>query len=204
METIETIEHQGYTIRIVRDSDPQNPRAEFDHLGTMVCFHRRYLLGDFGKGCKDQPPFRSEDFNGWADMENHIRTVLKAVVVKPIYLYDHSGLSISTKPFSFPWDSGQVGFIYVTREKALSEYNTKRITQRLKEQIDGVLEAEVSDYHAYISGDVFGYVVEDSDGNHIDSCFGYYGYKTDNYHYMIDQAKEAVDHTRGCQVGAGI
>ena len=32
-------------VRIKRDDYPQNPR-EWDNLGTMVCGHRRYCLGD--------------------------------------------------------------------------------------------------------------------------------------------------------------
>ena len=35
-----------YTLFIMDDSDPMNPREENDNLGKMVCFHRRYSLGD--------------------------------------------------------------------------------------------------------------------------------------------------------------
>jgi len=31
-----------YQIEIIHDEFPQNPRIEWDNLGTMVCFHRRY------------------------------------------------------------------------------------------------------------------------------------------------------------------
>ncbi|WP_180902481.1 hypothetical protein [Martelella soudanensis] len=34
------------TIRIVPDPDPMNPRVECDTLGTMICWHPRYNLGD--------------------------------------------------------------------------------------------------------------------------------------------------------------
>jgi hypothetical protein len=41
----------------------------------------------------------------------------RTVVVLPLYLYDHSGLTISTSPFSCRWDSGQVGYIHTTFEQ---------------------------------------------------------------------------------------
>jgi transitional endoplasmic reticulum ATPase len=33
-------------LRIIQDEDPMNPRTEYDNFGKMVCFHRRYDLGD--------------------------------------------------------------------------------------------------------------------------------------------------------------
>jgi hypothetical protein len=46
-DPIETIgfEH-GVVAKIYVDDDPENPREHYDHLGKMVCFHRRYDLGD--------------------------------------------------------------------------------------------------------------------------------------------------------------
>ena len=39
------IENEKYKLEIFDDLNPCSPR-EFDNLGTMVCFHRRYNLGD--------------------------------------------------------------------------------------------------------------------------------------------------------------
>lgn len=36
----------GNTLNIYQDEYPPNPRTDYDHLGTMVCFHRNYTLGD--------------------------------------------------------------------------------------------------------------------------------------------------------------
>jgi hypothetical protein len=35
-----------YTLKIVIDEDPPNPREDRDNLGRMVCWHKRYSLGD--------------------------------------------------------------------------------------------------------------------------------------------------------------
>jgi hypothetical protein len=37
---------QPYVLFVVNDDTPQHPRAEQDNLGTMICFHSRYNLGD--------------------------------------------------------------------------------------------------------------------------------------------------------------
>jgi hypothetical protein len=43
--TVHTEEFQGKTIKVSYDEDAESPR-DWDNLGTMVCFHRRYNLGD--------------------------------------------------------------------------------------------------------------------------------------------------------------
>lgn len=35
-----------YTLFLVEDSDPVNPRKDYEPFGRMVCWHRRYNLGD--------------------------------------------------------------------------------------------------------------------------------------------------------------
>lgn len=95
------------TYKVVHDEDAPNPRKEFDCFGKMVCFHRRYDLGD-------KHDLKAEDFNGWDELEAYLKEDLKAAVVLPLYLYDHSGITINTTGFSCPWDSGQVGFTYAT------------------------------------------------------------------------------------------
>jgi len=35
-----------FELKIEQDTDPMNPRTDWDNLGTMVCFHKLYDLGD--------------------------------------------------------------------------------------------------------------------------------------------------------------
>lgn len=46
-------------IRIEYDDDPMHPRKDMDNLGTMVCWHGRYELGD-EQPRQDPAEFRSE------------------------------------------------------------------------------------------------------------------------------------------------
>lgn len=157
-----------YKIKIFIDNNPENPRTEWDNLGHMVCFHKSYTLGD------KENNYSSSDYSSWEDMEKDIIKQEKVVVILPLYLYDHSGITISTTPFSCPWDSGQVGFIYVTRKDILKEFSCKKITKDLKNRAVKILESEVECYDMYLRGDVYGYIIEDEQGNNIESCWGFY------------------------------
>jgi len=35
-----------YLLQIMLDDEPMNPRTDWDNFGHMVCWHRRYNLGD--------------------------------------------------------------------------------------------------------------------------------------------------------------
>jgi hypothetical protein len=68
-------------------------------------------------------------------------------------------ITINTGGYSCPWDSGQVGFIYASREKIREAYNWKVITKKREEKIRGYLRDEVKVYDQYLTGDVYGYKV---------------------------------------------
>jgi hypothetical protein len=46
MQSIHEEKYKDYKIQVFIDEDPPNPRKEFDNFGHMICFHRRYDLGD--------------------------------------------------------------------------------------------------------------------------------------------------------------
>lgn len=168
---------EGNTLKIFTDDNPMNPRTEFDNLGHMICFHKRYNLGD-------KTDLKSSDFTSWDDLEKHLIKKQKACIILPIFMFDHSGITISTHPFNDRWDSGQIGYIYVTKEDIKKEYGTDKITPELREIINRVLNGEVSEYDQYLTGEVYGYQPEDPSGEIIDSCWGYFGYP-----YGIEQIK---------------
>ena len=167
-------------IRIVRDETPMDPRREFDSIGTMVCFHKRYNLGD-------KTGLSGGDFSGWGELEAFLAKDRGAVVILPVYMYDHSGITIQTTPFSCPWDSGQIGFIYATEEAAKDAWPSLSGEALLK-AVKDCLVGEVELYDSYLRGAVYGYVVEEfvtlchedeswAGGiwQELDSCWGYYG-----------------------------
>jgi len=117
-------------------------------------------------------------------------------VMLPLYLYDHSGITISTGPFNCPWDSGQIGYIYVTKEAIKKEFNRKIMSKKLEQKAIDIMRSEVNTYDDYLTGSVYGYVIEPTDENKEincdDSCWGFFGCNHEKSGLM-EMAKNAID-----------
>lgn len=151
-----------FTLKIVPDQDPESPR-NWDNLGTMVCFHKRMILGDK----------HSETVESLGEIIKR-----KDVISLPIYAYIHSGIALSTSrtgQFADPWDSGQLGYIYVTKEKIRENFCKKKLSKKIIERALECLEGEIETYNQFLSGDVYGYMVQDEKGETVESCWGFYG-----------------------------
>ena len=182
--------YQGHIIKIHHDPDAESPR-EWSNLGTLICWHRRYRLGDSHPF--DSPEAFLRDLAGASDQSDlsmdqlRDRAERKAIIL-PVFLYDHSGLAMNTIGFHCPWDSGQVGFVYATLEAVRKEFGAKRVTKALRAKAEDILRGEVVSYDAYLGGRVYGYVIE-QDGEEIDACWGFVGdYETG----CLPEAREAV------------
>jgi len=190
----DSIQYKGYTIEIKQDSDPTNPRGDdFDcQLGTLVAFHNRY--GDLGdnKLLSDGTKLRSQDFNGWNAMIAHVDKVEGGIIWLPVYMYDHSGITIKTSPFSCPWDSGLLGFIYISKKKARKEYGWKVLNKARIEKLEEYLRSDIETYDDYLTGNVYGYQIVNPAGEDRDSCCGYYGSDHEK-NGLLEAAKNAVD-----------
>lgn len=166
----------GHTIRIYYDTDAENPR-DWDNLGTLICGHSRYQLGD-KHAFRDAREFLLDlldlDDECPLSVDQLFVRADKVAVILPVYLYDHSGLVMNTTGFNCPWDSGQVGFIYVSLKDVRKEYSVERVSAERREQVAGYLRQEVQTFSDYVAGAVYGYVVE-KDGKNIDSCWGFIG-----------------------------
>ncbi len=79
------------------------------------------------------------------------------LVALPLFLMDHSGLSMQTSDYYDRWDSGQVGWIWSTIDKVEKiTGSTNMSTEELRKR----LKSEVKLYSQYLEGDVYGYIVE--------------------------------------------
>jgi hypothetical protein len=176
MTTIAEFKKGDEILRIVQDENPLSPR-EWDNLGKMVCFHNRYKLGDTTE-------LTSGQFGDWNELVEHLKKEKGAMIILPLYLYDHSGLRIKVGSFQgflpqghAEFDSGQVGFIYATKEDLKKEGIGKA-------KALAILKSEVETYDQYLSGQVYGYeivkvkkckecgtVQEEA----IDACWGFFG-----------------------------
>lgn len=235
-----------YTLFILDDDTPLNPREDHDCLGKMVCWHSRYSLGE--KHDYDEPSdflrnLLFSEYSSGHDRNNPVFAFLKSgkakdarleynrstrewelrenqhwssdsdwyvsssyaaslkdevpdwflddclsalttgelfslveqmdgMVILPLYLYDHSGITMNTCGFSCPWDSGQVGWIYA--DKAMIEQEHGKITPEILEKVRQTLEAEVKEYDYYLTNQCYGFQLFKEDVE-VDSCWGFLG-----------------------------
>jgi hypothetical protein len=154
MEPIQIIDYKNHTIKICYDEFSESPR-EWDNLGSIYAEHSKYNL------CDKDITIDTSEINNWDDVKNQIIKEHGDCIILPIYLYKHSGISLNTTGFSCSWDSGQVGYIFVTKDKIRKEYRVKRISNKLIEKVKSVLISEVENYSNFINGEVYEYIIED-------------------------------------------
>lgn len=143
---------------IVNDIFAENPRDE-ENLGTIACIKNRYFTGD--------------EIISISDIEFILTN--EAYIALPVFAYVHSNIMLNTVGFQCPWDSGQIGCIYIAKDKARNIFNIKRVTKNFRKKITSFLSQEIEIMNHYLNGDVFGYIIKDGTGKEIDSCWGYYG-----------------------------
>ena len=238
MSEVERYEYKGHTIVVEIDPDPMNPRVDFDNAGKMVCWHSRYNLGDeqpketaseyrrsLAMEHDDDLERRIDwweneggDQHSWEFCEEKVREIIaesleKHLIMLPCYLYDHSGITMNTSGFSCNWDSGQVGFIYISRKDAVKEWGKVRCTKKVVERTIKYLEGEVETYDQYLTGQVYGRRilkpatqamieaigdlrdVDDDDREGLGSCWGFFGMDmSDEDSYMVEEAKGEIDY----------
>lgn len=187
-EPYEQTEYRGHHINIYRHEDRESPR-KWSNLGTFYTTHRHYKPEenfdkhfDIDKVCENgRPGVFSKSF-------------LKEYIALNIYLYDHSGQTISSGPFSCGWDSGWFGMVAVDIEKVKKEYGWKVLTQSRRRKIEGYLQGEIDTYDQYLRGDVYGFQVTtaEDDTDILDSCWGYYG--NDGLEQIEAECRATIDH----------
>lgn len=136
---------------------------------------------------KEDPVYFMESNIGPDDIDFCLNALSDHFVMLPLFLYDHSGITMNTSGFSCPWDSGQVGIIYVSNEEIVKEFGKGK---KAREKAANLLRSEVEAYDRFLTGQVFGFVVEDEDGEYIDSCCGFY---EDPEGYPLTEARKSVD-----------
>ena len=217
----ESIKYRGYTIEIDQDHDPLNPRTDYDNMSTMCCYHSNYNLGDEHEQHPEAHSIQEEialrfaeddedliDAIRYADDEEVKRHLERAIkhasqnaVIMPLYLFDHSGLSMSVNDFGCRWDSGTVGFAYITRERMLKEFGGKYFTKKLRERAAEIIRAEVELYDEYLTGNVYHYNIEEFN----DGCGSFFGYDHEKSG-LLAYARDAIDchieHERKRKQGA--
>ena len=177
-EVLMDVKLNGLTLHIEPDCYPPDPRKDYDHLGTMLCWHRHYSFGD-------QNEYKNpKDFYESKEAKN-------IYVSLPVYMLDHSGTYFSTTGFSDVdpdrWDWGQLGIIYCTEESAKKWFGYLPDKETLKAQLNN----EVELYNDYMNGAWFAFYIEGKDGEIEDSCGGFF--QNGNFADVLKDMKEYTD-----------
>lgn len=173
MSTIEReIDYKGMSIKIYYDSDADSP-ASWGNEDYFLCADYRHLY------LKDTPLSADECRNAMLDN----KAFLKGYYIFPVSIYDHSGIALSLGT-SHGWDySNYCAFLCVKRMKGWS-WAKRQAEKRASNLVDT--------WNEYLSGEVYGFVSEDEDGEQIDSCWGFYG--EDGIKEAIAEAKDVIDY----------
>ncbi|CAB5220453.1 hypothetical protein UFOVP236_61 [uncultured Caudovirales phage] len=157
--SITQYEQDGFRVEVGICFDPPNPR-EWDNVGKVALVNRcRYNFGD-------------ELLD--ADEIKIILTSRSHYIALPIYMYDHSGITINTTGFSCPWDSGIVGVIYVDKARAVKEWGNRYCSKGVRRKAKECLRAEINELDKFVSGQVYEWTVFNSRNEWVDSCGGFY------------------------------
>lgn len=122
------------------------------------------------------------------------------VVMLPISMYEHSGITLwlgsKWSHYDAQWDCSSIGFAYVEKSTAKEEGMLdpgEEYDHDWKKWAYAMMEAEMKTYDQYVRGEVYGYMVEDEDGEKasdalLSGCWGYY-----EKDYMLEDAKDCID-----------
>lgn len=155
-----------------------NPREMSDYLGTMICFHDKYELGDkhqFRSPTRfledlvgDILPDRYVEFDAYS--ENKLVEMLlksKQIIMLPLYTYEHGGITLKVGNGMYEngytgWDWSTVGVIYATHAKIREWMMVKRVSKKMREHVIRILKEEVKEFDQYLQGEVYGFKLLDT------------------------------------------
>jgi len=174
----------GLTIKIYQDEDARSPDEDGDDGLFLVGYHRDFFV-DRKKTRYNKETGRHETIDpginqGFAQVIannaryedgsicEEAREYIKKYHIFGFEAYIHSGvrlaLSYEGNFCDRQWDVSQLGLVFVSKKEW-------RLKKSARKAALGLIES----WNDYLDGNVYGYVVEGPDGEHLDSCWGFSG-----------------------------
>ena len=177
-EKIKTIPYKGAKINIYQDNVVDGPDSWEDEGLFLVGFHRDFCVQRNGF---DEDVCR-ELITGEIESEE-AREIAKKYYYFGLEAYIHSGVVLALSyEGNFPdrrWDVSQLGLVFVSKKETKSR-------KRAKELAEGLIK----DWNDYLSGNVYGYMIETSEGER-GGCWGFYGdWETSG---LLEEARREAD-----------
>jgi hypothetical protein len=190
---------QEYLDRLARDADP-----ELEDLESRLTDADNYLYaGVHERDSKTVYRHPRLFASAQALVGRRREQAMEKYLIVDLYLYDHSGLRISTGSFNDTFDSGKVGFWHISLEQAWKEWGTGDLDPdwdapssgpgqadgtpiSVRERAERYIKGMVETYNQYLQGDVWGFVAyrrkpgpptewNEPEWEELDSCWGFFG-----------------------------
>ena len=187
MEYIQECTKRNEKLQIVQDDICEDPR-NWDNLTIIATLEQNHsTIGDF--------QFKSSD-----ELNEFVKDQ-EGIYSMPLYIYDHSGISLycgnDTIPYPFndQWDAGCIGMVFTTKKRLEGMEKTPR------SKIIDLMKSELETYSHYLNGNVYGYRLlkwsqckscDQELDQEVDSCYGFYGYDFDKnglYDAVLENSK---------------
>lgn len=162
-----TLNETKYRLTIHQDDYAEDPR-QWDNLSTMWIWWNGYVLGDEKDkksvtDCLDILLIKylgkqTTDYDTFSEIWKDLKSVDK-LVIRQIYVYEHSGITLGYSDYGDPWDSGAAGFAFVEKETVMNELCLKDEID-WKEYANKALDNEMQIYQDYVEGNVLWYSLE--------------------------------------------
>ncbi len=163
-----------FKLRIEQDTDAQSPADYGDDGLFLVSAHRDFFV---------PPSPKARNFDLQAEIDERKATHHCFLVEA----YIHGGVHLSLANCgNYPdrqWDVSLCACVFAAK----NEWKTKASARK-------AALSKVEEWNQYLSGDVWGCVVEDDNGTHLDSCWGFYGRE-----YAESEGKQMLEY---CQKNA--
>lgn len=183
MREIYKSENDSVVVKIEYDGFVSNPR-ENDELVNMVIWHKSIPSDEHNF---ENPTEFMEWYNSQEDQK---------LMIKPLFAHVHGNISLSTTMFSCPWDSGQIGYAYITQHAADSVIGFGNYdSESLSKSIENSLKA----YQYFLNGECYSVEIFDKKTGESQYSAGHLGYiDLDAVLCVIDEEqREFVDVTLG-------
>lgn len=154
------------------DTDADSPR-EWDNLGYFITVDRNYRSPDDYNGTIYNIVKSTGDVAESRD--EHMKLIKKAikedtgekvVAIYPVVKYEHSAVYYSLGSRS-GFDCSNNGF-YIVTNKTQKTFGTP------KSRFEKVIKEELAEYTKWVNGEVYRFTLFNKDGEHEDSCGGFY------------------------------
>lgn len=171
------------TIKIYQDTDARSPSEDEDTGLFLVGYHRNFSVDaprtffKLPEGVKRDPADKDHVLFTKGELQNYFDVDIPAGDKAPIFTdyhvfgleaYIHSGVCLAlSREGAFPdrqWDVSQLGAVLVSKKEW-------RMRKSAKKAAEGLIRT----WNDSLSGNVYGYVIEDDAGEQVESCWGFYG-----------------------------